>query len=44
MHLVADIFELEQDIGKIAFTPFALGVQKTIVEVMKRFDTFKNSV
>jgi nucleoside-diphosphate-sugar epimerase len=42
MHLVADIRELEQDIGKITFTPFSQGIQKTTEDLMRRFDNFRN--
>ncbi|MFB5269067.1 NAD-dependent epimerase/dehydratase family protein [Paenibacillus enshidis] len=36
MHLVADLDELEQDIGPVTLTPFALGIRKTMEEVMRR--------
>jgi nucleoside-diphosphate-sugar epimerase len=35
MYLVADLLEIEQDIGKIVFTPFNKGIQKTMQEIIK---------
>ncbi|MEN1989174.1 NAD-dependent epimerase/dehydratase family protein [Paenibacillus hubeiensis] len=44
MHLVADLVELEQDIGQITFTPFALGIRETMEDVIRRFDTIEKGV